>query len=153
MINTEQHEVIGWRDPSEVVENTPTRDFKPRKGTPCFSVSCMSDASRQKIVDQIKALNGKVSDSEKYESTLTHYVCEKPKRSERMLSCVAAGKWVVGLDFIEKSYEAKRFLNVSPKSNNMNTLFHFQRKPFNIFFSGEFDGVMLLSYISAGRRI
>lgn len=112
IINSEQHEVIGWRDPSEVVDDTPKRNPKP-KNTPVFSISCPDD-TRIKIVEKIIALNGKVCDNlQKYDSSCTHFVCEKPSRSEKFLSCVAAGKWVLGLDYIHKSYEAKRFLNVS----------------------------------------
>lgn len=123
MINSEQHEVIGWRDPSEFVEDTPKRKSKP-DNTPYFSISCSSDEARSKIIKQIIALNGKVCENlMKYDSKCTHFVCEKPSRSEKMLSCVAAGKWVLGLSYIQESYEAKRFLNVS-QSNDARFHFH-----------------------------
>lgn len=112
IINTEQHEVIGWRDPSEVVEDTPKRNPRP-KNVPCFSISCTSDDVKNQIVKQIQALKGKVCDNLiKYDSACTHFVCEKPSRSEKMLSCVSAGKWVLGLSYIQKSFEANQFLNV-----------------------------------------
>lgn len=113
MLNTEQHEVIGWRDPSEIIEDTPKRNAKP-KNTPVFSISCLTDETKNKIIKQIQVLKGKVCENlVKYDSACTHFVCEKPSRSEKMLSCVAAGKWVLGLSYIEKSFEAKRFLDVS----------------------------------------
>lgn len=94
MINSEQHEVIGWRDPSEIIEDTPKRNAKP-KTTPCFSMTCANDEMRNQIIAQIIALKGKVCENLlKYDSTCTHFVCDKPKRSDKLMSCVAAGKWV-----------------------------------------------------------
>lgn len=111
MVNTEQHEVIGWRDPSEIIEDTPKRN--PRKNVPCFSISCTSDEVKNKLVKQIISLKGKTCENLlKYDDACTHFVCEKPSRSEKMLSCVAAGKWVLGLSYIQKSFEANRFLEV-----------------------------------------
>ena len=111
MVNSEQHEVIGWRDPSEVVDDTPKRN--PRKSVPCFSISCTNDDTRSKIMQQIQALNGRLCyNLQKYDSACTHFVCEKPSRSEKMFSCVAAGKWVLSLSYVEKSYEANHFLDV-----------------------------------------
>ncbi|XP_055297166.1 DNA topoisomerase 2-binding protein 1-A [Sitodiplosis mosellana] len=125
MMNTEQHEVIGWRDPSEVIEDTPKRNARP-KSVPCFSISCTSDDLKNKLLKQIQALKGKVCGNlMKYDSACTHFVCEKPSRSEKMLSCVAAGKWVLGLSYIEKSYEANKFLDEeefewgNPKAKNL----------------------------------
>lgn len=113
MVSTVQHEVIGWRDPSEVIEDTPKRNSKP-KNQPCFSISCSNDDIKNRIIKQIIAINGKVcEDLVKYDSACTHFLCEKPSRSEKMLSCVASGKWVLGLSYIQKSYEANHFLDVS----------------------------------------
>lgn len=113
MTSTEQHEVIGWRDPSEAVEDTPKRNAKFKKQH-CFSISCTSDDVKNKLIKQINTLNGKVcEDLIKYDSACSHFVCEKPSRSEKMLSCVASGKWVLGLNYIQKSFEANRFLDVS----------------------------------------
>lgn len=129
MVASEQHEVIGWRDPSEVVEDTPkrpsTKNSRPSTKTSCFSISCTNDDLKNKIIKQIKELGGKVCENlVKYDSACTHFVCEKPSRSEKMLSCVAAGKWVLSLSYIQKSHDAKRFLNVSVrKCKHFN--FHF----------------------------
>lgn len=113
MINTEQHEVIGWRDPSEMVEDTPKRNVKV-KSVPCFSISCASDELKNLLIKKIMALNGKVcANLFKYDSKCTHFICERPTRSEKMMSCVASGKWVLGLSYIDKSYESNRFLDVS----------------------------------------
>lgn len=113
MINTEQHEVIGWRDPSETVDSTPKRSVKI-KGIPCFSISCVSEETKNSLIKRIISLNGKVCENlVKYDNKCTHFLCEKPSRSEKMMSCVAAGKWVLELSYIYKSYEANRFLDVS----------------------------------------
>lgn len=137
MLNTEQHEVIGWRDPSEVVEDTPKRNQRP-KSMPCFSISCTSDEIRIKVIKQIQKLNGKVCEQLiKYDARCTHFVCEKPSRSEKMLSCVAAGKWVLGLSYIQRSYEENRFLNVSTQWR----------------FSFKFKKHFVHSLILLGRRI
>lgn len=113
MINTEPLEVIGWRDPSETVDSTPKRNVKV-KGVPCFSISCSSEEVKNLLIKRITSLNGKVCENlVKYDSKCTHFVCEKPSRSEKMMSCIAAGKWVLGLSYIHKSYEANHFLEVS----------------------------------------
>lgn len=39
-------------------------------------------------------------------------VCEKLNRGEKIFSCIAAGKWVLGLDYIKDSVDAGHFLNV-----------------------------------------
>lgn len=112
MINTEQHEVIGWRDPSETVDSTPKRGVKA-KGIPCFSISCLNEDLKNTLIKRIISLNGKVCENLlKYDNKCTHFICEKPSRSEKMMSCVAAGKWVLGINYIIKSYEANRFLDV-----------------------------------------
>lgn len=111
IIGTEQHEVIGWRDPSETVEDTPKRLVKG-KAPPCFNISCAENTNT--IVKLIHSLGGTVgADISKYDSKCTHFICDKPSRSEKMMSCIAAGKWVLHLSYIQKSSEAKRFLDVS----------------------------------------
>lgn len=113
MVNSEQLEVIGWRDPSEAIEDTPKRIAKA-KNVPCFTISCTNEELKNTLIKQIHALQGQVCENfMKYDSSCTHFICEKPSRSERMLSCVAAGKWVLGLDYIQESFKAKRFLDVS----------------------------------------
>lgn len=112
LVSTEQHEVIGWRDPSEVFADTPKHNSKP-KNMRCFSISCSNDMVKTKIIKQIHSLGGKVCENlANYDNSCTHFICEKPSRSEKMLSCVAAGKWVLGLKYIEKSYDANQFLDV-----------------------------------------
>lgn len=145
MINTEQHEVIGWRDPSEMVEDTPKRNPKP-KNVPCFSISCNTDEMKNRLIAQIMQLNGKVCENLlKYDSSCTHFVCEKPSRSEKMLSCVAAGKWVLSLSYIQKSFEAKRFVNVI-------AILHIFRMLF-ISIDGKLMALMCISIVGRGIRM
>lgn len=113
MINTEQHEVIGWRDPSEIVENTPKRNVKV-KNPPCFLISCTNESTKEALIKKIETLGGITCENHlKYDSKCTHLICERPGRSEKVLSSTAAGKWVLDLNYIHKSADANRFLDVS----------------------------------------
>lgn len=63
---------------------------------------------------QIRALNGEISENAiGYDPSCTHVLCEAPNRSERIFSAIAAGKWILKLNYIEDSAAAGHFLNVT----------------------------------------
>lgn len=66
------------------------------------------------MMTQIVELNGTICENRSgYDPTCTHVVCEKPSRSEKIFSAIAAGKWLVSPKYITESAEAGHFLNVS----------------------------------------
>lgn len=107
MINSEPHEIIGWHDPKD--------NFAGQsKPTPCFSISCGQADIEEKLTKQINALKGKVcANLTKYDAECTHLLCDKISSSEKTLSCISSGKWLLTFEYIEKSYNAGRFLDVS----------------------------------------
>lgn len=112
MPHSEPNEVIGWHDPNEGLATG--GQHKVAKKPPCFTISCTRDDLQAKLVEQIKSLKGKVCGNlAKYDNECTHLLCEKPGSSEKTLSCISAGKWILNIDYIEQSYAAGRFLDVS----------------------------------------
>lgn len=111
--------MVGWCDPNDVVESTPVRHGKKSK-VPCFMLTSnftpcegsQSDEIRKKLIDQIKLLNGKVCEKANYDESGTHLLCEKPSRTEKVLGCISAGKWVLHKDYIQKCVDAGRFIDV-----------------------------------------
>lgn len=113
--STQPEERVGWREPSDISLVTPRRPTNAMKyrGTPVFSISCSPDEMKIKILDQIKGLGGRICENIlNYDRSCTHLVCEKPNRGEKIFGCIAAGKWVLCLDYIRDSVDAGHFLNV-----------------------------------------
>lgn len=70
---------------------------------------------RQTICSQILSLKGQFCQPDiDYNVTCTHVVCEKPSRSQRIYSAIAAGKWMLSMKYISDSMEAGYFLNEEP---------------------------------------
>lgn len=114
MPNSEQHEVIGWHDPTEEVTASRSENSKKISSgiTPIFSLSNTAGDGQLKIIDKIKSLKGTFKESpKKYDKTCTHLLCERPSSSEKILSGIAGGKWILSLDYIEKSHAAGQFLD------------------------------------------
>lgn len=108
------HEVVGWRDPSEATVSRMTMDVDPPKVTRIFTLSCPSEELRNELIMFINQLGGKVSeDIAKFDNQCTHILSERPSRSEKVLSCIAAGKWFMCPDYILKSVKNGAFLDVS----------------------------------------
>lgn len=108
------HEVVGWRDPSEGTLDRLTMDVDPPKVTRTFTLSCVSEDLKNQLMKLITKLGGKISDDiSKYDKQCTHILLERPTRSEKVLSCIAAGKWCMCPEYIFKSAENGAFLDVS----------------------------------------
>lgn len=67
---------------------------------------------RGEICNTIKSLGGDISELGHYDDSATHVVCNNPSRNEKVLSSMAAGKWIVHADFVQKSGEQGKFLPV-----------------------------------------
>ncbi|XP_076255601.1 mutagen-sensitive 101 isoform X2 [Rhynchophorus ferrugineus] len=75
-----------------------------------FLLSGIELNQRERLSKTIKTLGGIVSESASYDDSCTHLICPKPLRNEKTLACMAAGKWILHVSYIEKSQEAGRFL-------------------------------------------
>lgn len=80
---------------------------------PCFNISCTDDVQKKLIIEQILKLKGTVcKDLMHYDASCTHIVCEMPNRSEKIFGAIAAGKWVLSLNYIADSLAEGFFLDV-----------------------------------------
>lgn len=82
------------------------------------------DSTRSNMKAQIEQLGGLVSDLANYDPSCTHLLCTKPARNEKSLSCMAAGKWVLHVSYLEKCVEAGKFLDVSIIEENVTYFWH-----------------------------
>ncbi|ALC49297.1 mus101 [Drosophila busckii] len=126
-------DVVGWRDPAEARRQSSNSGGSPRMrypGTPCFSISSSEDEpKRLQLIERINALGGKVCQQlGNYDASCTHLLCERPNRGEKMLGCIAAGKWVLNIEYIEACHARGAFLDESfyewgnPQALNLPTL-------------------------------
>ncbi|XP_057665915.1 DNA topoisomerase 2-binding protein 1-B isoform X1 [Diorhabda carinulata] len=96
---------VGWDFRSQEY-NQPTVVSK------IFSLSGITDdIERARMVNQLEQLGGTVSSLANYDPSCTHLLCPKPARNEKSLSCMAAGKYILHISYLEHSLKAKRFLN------------------------------------------
>ncbi|OWA54215.1 putative DNA topoisomerase 2-binding protein 1 [Hypsibius exemplaris] len=66
------------------------------------------------LSDKITALGSSCIDSPAYDPTGTHLVCERPRLTEKFISCVAAGVWVLHPQYIHDSAKAGVLLEEEP---------------------------------------
>lgn len=106
-------EMVTWKDPTEFSVSRRSKSASMQFiGTPRFSISCSSDPMRQDIIEKSKRLRGEISENlANYDPECTHFLCERPNRGEKMLGCIASGKWVLGLAYIEESFAQNCFVN------------------------------------------
>uniref|UniRef100_A0A182VZQ1 BRCT domain-containing protein n=1 Tax=Anopheles minimus TaxID=112268 RepID=A0A182VZQ1_9DIPT len=82
------------------------------RGTPLFAISGVTDIVRLELTEKIEHLKGQVaSDPTRYDPDCTHILCGKPNRGEKMLSGIAAGKWILSTKYLDDSFEAGYFLD------------------------------------------
>ncbi|XP_058825988.1 DNA topoisomerase 2-binding protein 1 [Topomyia yanbarensis] len=102
---------VGWRDPTDYVE--PNR--MSYKGTPVIVISGVNDQQRPELMEMVKQLGGELSTKPtEYDPACTHIVCGKPNRGEKILSGIAAGKWLLCTKYLHDSCKAGYFLNEEP---------------------------------------
>ncbi|KAH8287470.1 hypothetical protein KR054_008313, partial [Drosophila jambulina] len=116
-------DMVDWRDPVEF--NAAKRrssggaGSSPRmqhQGIPCFSISCGDDdEKRAELSERITQLGGKLCENlVNYDSACTHLLCERPNRGEKMLACIAAGKWILHTQYIDQCHARGYFLDEAP---------------------------------------
>ncbi|XP_037725778.1 DNA topoisomerase 2-binding protein 1 [Drosophila subpulchrella] len=127
-------DMVDWRDPAEFnAAKRRSSGGSPKmqyRGTPCFSISCGDDGEkRAEMIERITQLGGKLCENlVNYDDACTHLLCERPNRGEKMLACIASGKWIVNMQYIEQCHTRGYFLDETlyewgnPKAINMPTL-------------------------------
>uniref|UniRef100_A0A182JW07 BRCT domain-containing protein n=1 Tax=Anopheles christyi TaxID=43041 RepID=A0A182JW07_9DIPT len=82
------------------------------RGTPVFAISGVPENVRLELAKKIEQLKGQLaSDPNRYDPACTHILCGKPNRGEKMLSGIAAGKWLLSTKYLDDSFEAGYFLD------------------------------------------
>ncbi|EDW48793.1 GM17634, partial [Drosophila sechellia] len=127
-------DMVDWRDPAEFnAAKRRSSGGSPKMqhaGIPCFSISCGDDdEKRAELIARITQLGGKVCENlVNYDDSCTHLLCERPNRGEKMLACIAAGKWILNIQYIDQSHARGGFLDETlyewgnPKAINLPTL-------------------------------
>ncbi|KAH8411408.1 hypothetical protein KR215_004127, partial [Drosophila sulfurigaster] len=136
-LGTNSEDMVDWRDPvdfngdqrrSESGIGASTSPRMQHQGTPpCFSISSSDDDERrQQLIERIRGLGGTVCQNlVNYDPECTHLLCERPNRGEKLLGCMAAGKWILTIQYIEQCHAKGVFLDESlcewgnPKALNL----------------------------------
>nr|XP_040229158.2 DNA topoisomerase 2-binding protein 1 [Anopheles coluzzii] len=97
-------------------KESPARGGNPlamkHRGTPVFAISGVPEQVRLELAKKIEQLKGELaSDPNRYDPACTHILCGKPNRGEKMLSGIAAGKWLLSTKYLDDSFEAGYFLD------------------------------------------
>merc|ERR1719391_683281 len=72
-----------------------------------FMLSSKSDTKQiEKAERAVEALGGDVSKAEFFDQAITHMISARVNRSEKMLGCIAAGKWVLHPSYLDDSLAA-----------------------------------------------
>ena len=80
----------------------------------CIVFSTMDQADRDRNMLIVESLGGVVSRLNCYDPEMTHIVVVKPVRNEKLVSSIAAGKWVLAPAWLECSAKEGRFLDEEP---------------------------------------
>ncbi|XP_055635302.1 DNA topoisomerase 2-binding protein 1-A [Toxorhynchites rutilus septentrionalis] len=149
---------VGWRDPTEqgsvqrVGENN-AKSYTRR----IFALSGVNDAMRTELMKKVLELKAELSTKpNEYDPACTHILCGKPNRGEKILSGIAAGKWLLCTKYIDDSCKAGFFLNEelyewgNPKASDLPALEASEKQVSNAAYSwrnkiareaGKHDGV------------
>lgn len=76
-------------------------------------LSGILDDQKKIMVTQLETLGGNVSNASSYDPTCSHLICSLPSRNEKILSCMAAGKWILHAKYVEACAAKKDFVPVS----------------------------------------
>ncbi|XP_058451555.1 DNA topoisomerase 2-binding protein 1-A [Malaya genurostris] len=109
---------VGWREPKDFGDRFNNDDCKDRMtyaGTPVVLISGVNDQQRPDLMEKVQQLGGELSTRPtEYDPSCTHIVCGKPNRGEKILSGIAAGKWLLCTKYLHDSCKAGYFLNEEP---------------------------------------
>ncbi|CAH1395016.1 unnamed protein product [Nezara viridula] len=107
--NATTDRVVNKKSPiikTQRLENTVVVD----ESTKVFLLSGLSAEAKQKYEGIIRHLGGGVTQCPTYDPATTHIIIEKPIRSEKLLCCIASGKWVLHTSYLDSCYETRQFL-------------------------------------------
>lgn len=99
-----QPNTVGWDDSTgSPIEKTSVKRF----------IVSSNVENHEEIISMIQSLGGEISNSGESDaiSEVSHLLSAAVGRSERLLVCLAAGKWVLHPSYILQSHKAGRFLN------------------------------------------
>ncbi|KAH8368089.1 hypothetical protein KR084_006866, partial [Drosophila pseudotakahashii] len=127
-------DMVDWRDPAEFnAAKRRSSGGSPKmqyRGIPCFAISCGDDdEKRALLIERIGQLGGRLCENlVNYDDACTHLLCERPNRGEKMLACIAAGKWILNMQYVEQCHSRGHFLDEAlyewgnPKALNLPAL-------------------------------
>ena len=80
--------------------------------SPLFMISGADVSEKEVITTQLTNLGAKVSNLPNYDPESTHLISAKPCRNEKILSSIAAGKWILHISYVQCCVNAGKLLNV-----------------------------------------
>ena len=89
-----------------------TLDKSPDNPTFVFVLVGMVEEKRQHYIKLVEEMGSTVSLSPMFNPEVTHLVAESLSRSERTLSAIASGQWVLHDSYLVHSHQAGHFLKV-----------------------------------------
>lgn len=75
-------------------------------------ISGFTSDVRQEYVRKLESIGAIVSELANYDPCSTHLICPKPSRNEKIFSFIAAGKWILHNNYVDKSVENGKLLDV-----------------------------------------
>ncbi|XP_023318938.1 DNA topoisomerase 2-binding protein 1-A isoform X3 [Trichogramma pretiosum] len=125
-VKESQPESVGWENPLKLAENENSAipeensmNVTKEENTSLMEKSVlryrkfMFSGIKEKSPAEklILSLGGEVSTESSYDPTATHLLCFKPARNEKVLSSIAAGKWVLHYFYIEACANVNGFVD------------------------------------------
>ncbi|PAA85277.1 hypothetical protein BOX15_Mlig030250g4, partial [Macrostomum lignano] len=109
--------LVGWRYTDSDGAAAAPQPPPPQQSTPpepprLFQITGFSAQDRDRLVSQIRGLGGSLVSVESEDPS--HLVCGRLLRNEKLLRCVAAGRWVLRPAYVEASAKAGRWLPEEP---------------------------------------
>uniref|UniRef100_A0A1B6MMW4 BRCT domain-containing protein n=1 Tax=Graphocephala atropunctata TaxID=36148 RepID=A0A1B6MMW4_9HEMI len=117
---TESQPLLGWEDPVESAErakvknSTPLTVERPNRTSSIvrmprrFVLSNVKE--KEKHEEELLQLGEEVLTTIQYEAETTHLIMDEPLRSEKLLCCLAAGKWVLHTSYIDHMMQHNQYM-------------------------------------------
>lgn len=118
-IKVEEEKHLSKRKSSECAENAPELKkchvevpaAKSDKAPKTYKFAFTSVDAKEQTISIISKLGGALLDSQNYDPEATHLLLEKnPQRSEKLLACIASGKWVLHVSYLIESNKRGKFV-------------------------------------------
>ncbi|XP_015595302.1 DNA topoisomerase 2-binding protein 1-A isoform X2 [Cephus cinctus] len=131
LIKDSQPDTVGWEDPGQQMiskKSTITEDVEDEYERevenftdeelaeevvppPKFKFMLSGIKDRNAYEEVIKILGGEVSTEQNFDMSATHLLCIRPSRNEKMLSSIAAGKWVLHCTYLRDCEQQGKFID------------------------------------------